>query len=126
MASVCELPVHTEASHSETTSGLDRRGSERFRCNWYPTVGFLARTSTLVMGRGVIRDVSRLGLGIISELRLNPGTVIAIQLRSTEHGFSDLLSAIVRHSTDLADGSCVLGCHLSRGLSNQEMNALLM
>src|SRR4051794_14848872 len=106
MASVCEPLVHAEAGHSVATVGLERRESQRFRCNWYPTVGFLARTHTLMMGRGVIRDVSRLGIGMLSELFLEPGTVLAIQLRSKEHGFSDLLSGTVIHSARQPDGTC--------------------
>ncbi|CAN5471164.1 hypothetical protein BH10PLA2_BH10PLA2_20040 [soil metagenome] len=125
MASVCELPVHAEAGISEQSIELNRRGSERFRCNWYPTVCFLARTTTLIMGRGVIRDVSRTGMGLISELSLAPGTVLAIQLRSAENGFSDMLSASVVHCGRQADGSFLLGCHLSRRLSNTEMDAIL-
>ncbi len=125
MASVCELPVHAEAGNSELSIGLDRRESQRFRCNWYPTVGFLARTHTLITGRGVIRDVSRLGIGMISELFLDPGTVIAVQLRSADHGFSDMLSATVVHCSRQSGGSFLLGCRLSRSLSNQEMKALL-
>ena len=125
MASACELPVHAEAGNSEEHIGLDRRESQRFRCNWYPTVGFLARTHLLISGRGIIRDVSRLGIGMISELFLEPGTVIAIQLRSAEHGFSDMLSATIIHCGQQEGGAYLLGCRLSRSLSNQEMKALL-
>ena len=98
MASVCEPLVHAEAGVREEAISLERRKSERFRCNWYPTVSFLARTKTLATGRGVIRDVSRFGLGLISEHDLKPGTLLAIQLRSQQHGFSDVLSAKNRAS----------------------------
>jgi hypothetical protein len=78
------------------------------------------------MGRGVIRDVSRFGVGILSEQFFEPGTVLAIQLRSSDHGFSGLLSATVIHASQQANGSSLLGCRLSRQLFNQEMDALLV
>ena len=126
MASVCEPLVHTEAGIGEDSTRLERRQSERYRCNWYPTVSFLARAQTLVAGRGVIRDVSRMGIGLISEQVLEPGTLLAIQLRSQQHGFSDVLSAKIVHIVPQDDGSCLLGCRLSRSLSDDEIAALLI
>jgi PilZ domain len=126
MASVCEPLVHAEAGDREEWIGLERRESERFRCNWYPTVSFLARARTLLAGRGVIRDVSRTGIALISEQILEPGTLLAIQLRSQQHGYSDVLSARIVRVVHQDDGSCLLGCRLSRSLSNDELAALLM
>ncbi len=125
MAAVCEPLVHAEAGCREVSPRLERRESERFRCNWYPTVGFLARTKTLVIGRGVIRDVSRMGMALISAQVFEPGTLIAIQLRSQQNGFSDVLSAKIVRAVRQDDGSCLLGCRLSRSLSPEETGMLL-
>ena len=126
MASVCEPLVHAEAGISEDSTRIERRQSERFRCNWYPTVSFLARAKSLMPGRGVIRDVSRMGFGLISEQFLEPGTLLAIQLRTEQHGFSDVLSAKIVHVVPQNDGSYLLGCTLSRSLSDDELSALLI
>jgi hypothetical protein len=126
MASACEPLVHAEAGLREDSTQVERRESERFRCNWYPTVSFLARAKTLVAGRGVIRDVSRMGIGLISEQVLEPGTLLAIQLRRQQHGFSDVLSARIVHIVPQDDGSFLLGCRLSRSLSDDELAALLI
>lgn len=126
MASVCAAAEPVFIAKPGVWTGVERRQSERFRCNWYPTVGFLARADTLILGRGVIRDVSRIGLGLISQQFLEPDTIIAIQLRSKQNGFSDVLSAKVVRAEARDDGAYLLGCRLSRSLSNGEIEALLL
>ena len=125
MAVVCEPQVHTEAGNREESTGLERRGAERFRCNWYPSVQVLARAASLHMHRALVRDVSESGMGLILDRSFQKGTILAIQLRSREAGFSGILSATVQHTTVLEDGYCLLGCSLSRTLTGTEMNALL-
>jgi hypothetical protein len=65
-------------------------------------------------------------MALISAQFLEPGTLIAIQLRSKQNGFSDVLSAKVVRAVRQEDGSCLLGCRLSRSLSPEEMGSLLM
>jgi hypothetical protein len=125
MPAVCEPSVHAAAGNREESAGSERRDSERFRCNWYPTVSFLARSGSLVANRGVIHDVSRRGMGLISEQSYEPGTILAIQLRSAEAGFSGVLSARVVHVAQMSTGHWLLGCSLSRNLTDAEITALL-
>ena len=125
MASVCEPIVHAEAGNREGSISSERRESERFRCNWYPTVGFLARAKNLATGRGVIRDVSGMGMGLISEQILEPGTLIAIQ-RSKQNGFSDVLSAeISAHGASRRRFMLARLSTMAQPLK-EEMGALLM
>lgn len=126
MPAVCEPRVHAQAGNREESAGVESRDSERFRCNWYPTVGFLARAGSLVANRGVIRDVSRRGMGLISEQSFDPGTVLAIQLRSSDAGFSGVLSARVARVQEMGNGLYLLGCSLSRNLTDAEISALLL
>jgi hypothetical protein len=102
----------------------DRRAAERFRCEWRPAVGFIARAKSLTTNRGSICDVSCMGIGLITENVVEPGTFIAIQLRKKRNGFSGLISAKVIRAVPQDDGSFFLGCLLSRRLSETELEAL--
>lgn len=125
MAVVCEPEVLTEAGIREESTGSERRRAERFRCNWYPSVRVLARAANLHMHRALVKDVSENGIGLIVERAFVKGTILAIQLRKAEAGFSGILSAIVQHTSVTDEGYCVVGCRLSRSLTGEEMNALL-
>jgi hypothetical protein len=102
---------------------IERRAEERFQCEWRPVVGFIARAKSLYTNRGTICDVSCLGIGMIVDSVLEPGTLIAIQLRKKRNGLSGLLSAKIVRAVPQEDGSFFLGCQLSRRLSHEELEA---
>ncbi len=120
-----ETVMHIEAREETEIIVPDQRTAKRFRCTWRPLVGFLARAKSISRGKGIICDVSCTGLGLIADLALDPGTLIAIQVQTKQNGYSGLLSAKVVRTVPQEDGSYLLGCHLSRRLSKVEQDALL-
>ena len=121
-----ETVAHPEAPEKTEVVVLDQRQVKRFRCAWRPIVGFLSRTKSLTTSQGMICDVSCMGIGMIADRALDPGTLIAIQLRRKLNGFSRLLSAKVVRAVPQKDGSYLLGCHLSCRLSDAELDAFLV
>ena len=98
-------------------SGHDRRRLERYNCSTLPLL-FLVRPCFRCQ-RGVLRDASAKGLSFYSRTYLEPGSLLAIQLRSQQHGVSGILSGRVVHIT-LEDSNWVVGCELSRNLDDVE------
>ena len=103
---------------------IDRRGTERYSCLRRPAVRLLARPS-FQSYHAVVRDVSFRSIGLMVEKPFEAGTVLAIQMRSRHAGFSGILSAQVQHSTQQADGTWLMGCTLSRSLTDDEIFQLL-
>src|SRR5438876_1469095 len=81
-------------SQPEPRSPIDRRQSERFNPGRMRFVRVLARPA-LQACEATIRDFSMKGLGIITDRPLEPGTIIAFQLRSAQSGLSGMLSGQV-------------------------------
>ncbi len=102
----------------------DRRMSERYRCSRQRYVRLVARPS-LQSFQASVRDFSMRSLGILIDKPVEPGTVLAIQLRSAHAGLSCLLSGEVKHATPQADGHWLLGCSLTRRLNDNEALALM-
>lgn len=120
------LPGSTDSAGSSTATltADSKRKSERYHCSRPRQVRILARPN-LLSYEAYIKDFTRTGVGLIVEPRFEPGTILAIQLRSANTGLSCVLSAIVHHCTELANGSRLLGCRLSRPLSDEEALTLL-
>jgi hypothetical protein len=102
----------------------DRRDGERNPCEEARPVRLLARPSFQSIP-AFVRDCSGRGLGLILMRPFEPGTLLALQLRKRQAGVSDILTAQVRHATQLADHYWMVGCRLSRNLSEPERQALL-
>jgi hypothetical protein len=102
----------------------DRRSLLRYECVRHPIVRFLIRPS-YESHRAFLEEVSERGLRLRFKHPLEPGTVLAIQLRSSQAGASLILSAQVRHATPQKDSGWVIGCSLSRNLSEDELFGLL-
>jgi len=114
----------TDDETQTATLVVDRRSGERqFLSNFRP-IRLLPRPSFQSF-HGFIRDVSIQGIGLIFSRSLEPGTLLALQLRKQKTGMSDVLTAEVRHATPLDDGFWALGCKLSRPLTHEECLALL-
>jgi hypothetical protein len=117
------LTNSTEAKES-TIQGDNRRNAERYQCSRPREVRLLARPD-LHSHQAVIRDFTRLGLGLLVQRPFDAATVLAIQLRSANTGLSCVLAGTVNHCTDLKDGTWLIGCRLNRPLSDEEALALL-
>jgi hypothetical protein len=72
----------------------------------------------------LVVDFSVRGLGLLFHRPLEPGSVLAVELRGRRHGISRILSVRVVHSTRQEDGNYRIGCSLNMDLSPDEMEAL--
>jgi hypothetical protein len=97
---------------------------ERHPCDGSPAANYLAKPS-FKAEQAVVRDVSRRGIGLIAHRPANAGTVLAIQLKDTRSGMECILSAEVRRCAQHTDNTWLLGCQLSRSLSDSEMFSIL-
>ncbi len=102
----------------------DRRSLERYICRRHTEVRVLAKPGCAAFP-ATVRDISQLGIGLVAEKPCKPGTFLALRLRTRDARFSDLLTASVKHATALPDGGWLLGCALSRTLTDDEILGLL-
>jgi hypothetical protein len=109
---------------AHTLLEIDRRECDRYPCLRRPAVRLLARPS-FQSYHAVVRDVAFRSVGLLVEKPFDAGTVLAIQMRSRHAGFSGILSATVQHATQQPDGTWLLGCTLSRSLTDDEIFQLL-
>jgi hypothetical protein len=72
----------------------------------------------------MVVDFSVRGLGLLFHRPLDPGSVLAVELRGRRHGLSRILAVRVVHSTRQPDGNYLIGCALNMDLSPEEMEAL--
>jgi hypothetical protein len=104
---------------------VERRSVPRYVAKDFPPIRVLVRPSFQPC-RANVRDFSEMGLGIVCDGFLQPGAVIAIQLQRRHAGLSGILSATVAHCTPLPSGTWLCGCRLSRRLSPNEVQGLVM
>jgi hypothetical protein len=109
---------------ANTLLEIDRRGVDRYPCLRRPAVRILARPS-FQSYHAIVRDVAFRSIGLLLEKPFDAGTILAIQMRSRHTGFSGILSATVQHATQQPDGTWLLGCTLSRSLTDDEIFQLL-
>ena len=109
---------------TNTLLEIDRRGCDRYPCLRRPAVRLLAKPS-FQSYHAVVRDISFRSIGLLVEKPFDIGTILAIQMRSRHAGFSGILSAQVQHATQQADGTWLMGCTLSRSLTDDEIFQML-
>jgi hypothetical protein len=113
-----EAVVETSAVES------DRRRLQREECANSPWVRLLDRR-TANIHRAVVSDFSAGGLGIRTDCYIAPGTSLIIELQNKlSRGNSSAITIMVRHSTAMENGDWLLGCTLSRTLTDKEMVGL--
>jgi hypothetical protein len=75
--------------------------------------------------RAVVRDISPQGIGLLTEQPFVAGAVLAVLLPRRHTNVSGVLTAQVRRATRLPDGTWLVGCSLSRPLTEKELRTLL-
>ena len=103
----------------------DRRPQERFVVTTFCPVRLLARPSLQPFG-GFLRELSRGAIELLVSRFLEPGTVLAVQLRKRPNGVSGILTAQVRHASRVLSAFWRVDCRLSRNLTDDEIAALLL
>jgi hypothetical protein len=77
-------------------AGVEGRTQTRYRCQKKKIVRFAIRP-TFQNFEGVVRDVSTSGIGFLFDRPLEPGTVLAVQLKGGQPGVSMVRMARVVH-----------------------------
>ncbi len=115
------IPVREEAAASLQVSPQQEK---RRLCPRRLTIRILTRPSFQTR-TAIIVDVSTRCIGILLQERLEPGTVLALQLQGRHTGHSRILSARVLSTNQEADGNWYADCALSAGFSNEDLSGLL-
>jgi hypothetical protein len=88
---------------AEVHSSERRREPRRPSC-WDPTVVRVVMRPNFHSFRAPVRDVSAHGLAFVHQGPLEPGTVLALQLRAGVAGTSCIRTARVAHCTPCEEG----------------------
>src|SRR2546423_6021822 len=88
-----ETPVSTQGPRR---AGIEGRTQKRYRCREKKIVRFAVRP-TFQNFQALVRDVSALGIGFLFDRALEPGTVLALQLKGDQPGLSLVRTARVVH-----------------------------
>jgi hypothetical protein len=111
-------------SEPQVPVGPNRRRIDRHRLGRNPQVQYLIKPS-FQSHQAAIYDVSLGGIGLVQSRIHEPETVLAILMRSLTANKSWIEVARVRHVTQIADGSCLLGCLFVRDLGQGEVACLI-
>jgi hypothetical protein len=118
-------PSQTASSEADTRPEIDveRRAAARHTCGCARVVHLAVRPSFRAV-RALVANVSAGGLGLTFGRPLDPGTVLAVQVRGRRLGVSLVRVARVIHATQ-ANGNWRIGCTISPPFSPEELQSLL-
>ncbi len=105
-------------------SPSNRRATVRYHCA-PATPGRIAPVAKQEMQRGWVLDVSLGGIGLLLVRPLDPGQPVVLCLSGQAAGQVYELTARVAHATREPGGEWVIGCHLDRELTRDELDDLL-
>ncbi|HXG10762.1 MAG TPA: PilZ domain-containing protein [Gemmataceae bacterium] len=69
-------------------------------------------------------DISTLGISLLLDRRIEPGTTLVVEL-TKRPAISRVLLSRVKHATEHQNGSWVIGCEFIGALTDSELQALL-
>jgi hypothetical protein len=118
------VPVEAEFTLLRKHLKVRHRACERYRTR-LATSGWLRVADGAESQFVWIRDLSLLGVGLVLAVRLEPGTSLAVRMRSTLQGRTVERPSRVVHCTQQADGEWIVGCEFASPLSPDELNDLL-
>jgi PilZ domain-containing protein len=118
-------PSPTSPHEADTNPELeiDRRAQPRHNCGSARVVHLAIRPSFRAV-RAIVSNVSAGGLGLTFNRALDPGTILAVQVRGRRLGVSLVRVARVVHATQ-TDGHWRIGCTISPPFSPEELQSLL-
>ena len=102
---------------------LERRSVPRYRFLQTALVRFVEKPSFQPFA-GFIHDLSLRGIGLVADRHHEPGTALAVELRSRTKDVSWVRLARVRHARPLPEGYWVLGCQLACPLPEEGFRLL--
>jgi hypothetical protein len=122
---------HSDASPAADTAATARRAERRAYVRLAVDLTAVCRTAGRLSDigwPGLVRNISRGGVGLIVRHRFQPGTRLTIDLQAARGEERPALAVLVVHATPAsADGApCwLLGCAFDRPLTEEEFQALL-
>ena len=108
---------------STLTEEHDRRRNDRLTSDYPVPINLVS--DSLVSFRALTQDASSMGVGLVSDRPFEIGTQFAVSLQDPSELFSACLTAQVIHVEPIAGDKFLLGCSLSRMLTDREMSILL-
>jgi len=117
------IPSHFGDGHFATC--VNRRVSVRYACNDRPWLIRVLAKPSFQSVRALVQDISATGVSLALGSKVPAGTVLAIEFRSSGSGYSGILSARVVRAGPMASGGWLIGCQLSRPLSDEDLRALV-
>jgi hypothetical protein len=115
------VPIPDEPSGPPPSN---RRATVRYHCA-PATPGRIELPPRQEMQRGWVLDVSLGGVGVLLGRPLEPGQPVVLCLSGQARGQAYELPARVAHATREPGGEWVIGCHLDRELTRDELDDLL-
>ena len=105
--------------------GPNRRASIRYRCaRPIPRRMTIAESFTSVDAWVV--DISAKGLGLLLDRPLENGTLLFVELEATPRASPVELLANVTRATPIGEAEWLIGCEFVNGLSEEELQAILL
>ncbi len=121
---MCERTIRVRLEQPIPSPPTERRHSVRYACRERPVLRFLVRASGQ-RGMAILWDVSVSGVSLVLPHRLEPGTVLALELPGRYTDRATLVSGQVIHATLQPDSSWRMGCALASRLSEPQLHDLL-
>ena len=119
-------PVLAEVSVENRRQRVaERRAGLRYPCEclafYHPTPALRHQISGWIR----VRNLSVTGMALMHSKRVEPGTILRLELLSKNHRVCRKVSAQVVHAAPLPYGGWVLGCAFTRHLTTEDLQALL-
>ncbi len=106
-------------------ASVDRRRARRYSTTERRTVQLADGLCSNRPRAAVVRDLCVRGLGLVADFPFVEGEIVSVRIDAAHGILPAALSAQVRHVRAQPDGNWLLGCSLSRSLTDDEMFALL-
>lgn len=109
---------------SDNSPEVERRAQTRYPNEGKSIIRMLARPYFQSL-TAVVLNANVAGLGLLTSSRLEPGTILTIQVQRRQRGLSSIVSARVIHAEPRPDGNWHVGCKFSTLLKEEEVETLL-
>lgn len=117
-------PLSTSSDPAVLRPWFNRRVNVRYQASSTTAVDVQGKPGEL--GRGRVQDISRSGLALLLQHSLEAGTEVLIRVKNEALDLTYDLAARVVHSSKKDRDLWIVGCHLSRELTEAELETLLV
>ena len=115
----------TIRSANKELSPAERRASIRHVCRLETLCQPADTEEPVQRWPATVCDISLEGMGVLLGEPFKPGTILGVELTSSDETLEYTMFAKVMHIQELADGRWRAGCSFTRKLSDDELRSLL-